>query len=128
MPKAVWTAREAMACAYCWAEFNNPENTGLGSPEAYWLSITEHARNNCRRVANRMMLLAVARGQALAMHPPGNWDAREHVALGEAMGIKAHWRVSRAINGVWAALKARRWPAAYGMRPAPPQAQEAGDE
>lgn len=105
MSDVEWTAREAMACAYCWSEFNAPEKTGVASPEAYWLSITERARNDCRRIANDMLLLAVARGQARAMMPPATWDTGKRVNLATAMNIRAPWRVSKAIHGVWNLLQ-----------------------
>lgn len=107
MSDVEWTAREAMACAYCWSEFNAPEKTGFSSPEAYWLHISEWARNDCRRIANDMLLLAVARGQARAMLPPDTWDADKMTTLANTIGIRAPWRISRAIRGVWDLLKAR---------------------
>jgi hypothetical protein len=39
-----WTTKEAMACAYCWAEFVHPERHMPGdAPETYWLRISERA-------------------------------------------------------------------------------------
>jgi hypothetical protein len=107
MNEITWTAREALACAYCWAEFNEPEKTGYGSPETYWLSITEAARNDCRRVANRRLLLAVARGEAVAMLPPPSFtpDAMGHFAT--KMGLTAMHRVRRNVESVWKVLRMR---------------------
>ena len=94
-----WTAREAMACAYCWAEFISPEGRG-DSPEAYWQSIAEGARNDCRRVANGLWLLAVARGDAVAVTSPHMFTAAERAAIGAEVGIKAPSRIWKIIMAV----------------------------
>ncbi len=96
----VWTAREAMACAYCWSEFNDQEKTGIASPEAYWLGITEAARNDCRRAANQKWLLAVARGQAVAITSPHMFTEDERAAIGAEVGIKAPSRIWKIILAV----------------------------
>lgn len=105
MKDVIWTAREALACAYCWAEFHQPEMNGFSSPEAYWCSISEAARNDCRRVANERMLLAVARGQAEPMAPPLSWsdDTWQHVAA--HMRLKTRHKVERYVHAVWLALR-----------------------
>jgi hypothetical protein len=95
-----WTAREALACAYCWAEFNSPEKTGIASPEAYWLSIHERAREECRRVANQRWLLAVARGNAFAVTSPHMFSEAERVAIGAEIGIKSPSRIWKIIDAV----------------------------
>jgi len=94
-----WTAREAMACAYCWAEFFTPEALGE-SPEAYWLSITEAARNDYRRVANNLWLLAVARGEAVAVTSPHMFTPDERAAIGAEVGVKAPSRIWKIIMAV----------------------------
>ena len=94
-----WTAREAMACAYCWAEFSTPENRGE-SPEAYWLHITEAARSDCRRIANGLSLLAVARGEAVAVTSPHTFTTDERAAIGAECGIKAPSRIWKIIMAV----------------------------
>lgn len=95
----VWTAREAFACAYCWSEFASPETRG-DSPEQYWMSITEKARSSCRRVANEKWLLAVARGQAMAITGADMFSAEERASLGASAGIKAEYRITRLISAV----------------------------
>ena len=95
----VWTAREAFACAYCWSEFANPETRG-DSPEGYWLAITEKARSSCRRVANEKWLLAVARGQAMAIAGAEMFTQEERAALGANVRIKADYRITRLIDAV----------------------------
>ena len=94
-----WTAREAFACAYCWSEFANPETRG-DSPEAYWLAITEKARNSCRRVANEKWLLAVARNQAVAISGAEMFSMDDRATIGANSGIKAEYRITRLINAV----------------------------
>jgi len=94
-----WTAREAFACAYCWAEFSAPEDRG-DSPEAYWLSITERARNECRQIANQKWLLAVARNQAVAVTSPHMFSETERAAIGAEVGIKSPSRIWKIIMAV----------------------------
>ena len=67
----VWTRAEAMACAYCWAEFPNPEDRP-DTPEQYWLRITERSRQECRKIVKDRYLLAVASRQAAPVFPPSN--------------------------------------------------------
>lgn len=95
-----WTAREAMACAYCWAEFANPEARG-DDPVTYWLGITEKARSECRTIANKRLLLAVARKQAVPLLPPDSLTNDDKAAIGAAMRLKAWWRVNRCIYAVY---------------------------
>jgi hypothetical protein len=100
MPDDVkWTAREAMACALCWAEFSAPETRG-DDPVAYWLSITERARNDCRRAANQKWLLTVARGQAVAVTSPHMFSEAERAAMAAEIGIKAPSRIWKIIMAV----------------------------
>ena len=99
-----WTAREAFACAYCWSEFANPETRG-DSPEQYWLSITERARNECRSVANDSLLLSVARGQAVAVPPVGSLREGQFAALVAALDMKAEHRVRKILDAVFRVFK-----------------------
>ncbi|WP_428491635.1 hypothetical protein [Rhodopila sp.] len=99
-----WTAREALACAYCWTEFANAEER-QDTPETYWLSITERARNDCRSIANKKLLLAVARGHAVAVPPVAGLQEGQFAALKEALGIKADNRVRKVLNAVVSTFK-----------------------
>jgi len=98
-----WTAREALACALCWAEFYHPEKR-TDSPEAYWLSVTERTRNDCRRIANQRLLLAVARGEAVPVLPSSAKTDAQIAAVGEGMQIKARHRIYRAVDAVYRAF------------------------
>lgn len=101
-----WTAREALACAYCWAEFASPEHRA-DSPEAYWASITEQARNRSRAAANELLLLAVARGEAVAMTAAPTSREGQFEALKDALGLKADRRVHSIWTAIFVALRAR---------------------
>ena len=98
-----WTAREAMACAYCWAEFYHPENRA-DSPEVYWLSVTERTRNDCRRLANQRLMLAVARGEAVPVLPSSAMTEAQIAAVGDGMRVKARHRIHRAVDAVYRAF------------------------
>ena len=109
MTDIVWTAKEALACAYCWTEFYDPEKSGFDSPEAYWVSITERARCDCRNAAHRLLLLAVARGECVAIMPPIAITDKDEAHLGEKMRLKASHRIRECYAAVWHvfAIKAR---------------------
>lgn len=100
MSEIVWTAREALACALCWAEFSSPENIGVASPEAYWLSMSSQARDLYRSEANKKWLLAVVRGQAVAITSPHMFSPAECAAIGADLGIKSPSRVRKIIAAV----------------------------
>jgi hypothetical protein len=102
-----WTAREALACAYCWSEFGSPEDRNE-TPEEYWSRISERARNDCRAVANELLLLSVVRKETVAMPPPRT--IREDVVLliGAKIGIKNRSRLTKILDGVYAGLRAAR--------------------
>jgi hypothetical protein len=100
MSEIVWTAREALACALCWAEFSSPENIGVASPEAYWLSLPSQARDLYRSEANKKWLLAVVRGQAVAVTSPHMFSEAERAAIGAEVGIKSPSRVRKIIAAV----------------------------
>ncbi len=101
MPDDVkWTAREAMACALCWVEFSSPEKTGFASPETYWLGLPEATRNLYRRSANKRLLLAVARGEAVPMLPPGSLTGDDETSLMQEMGLQQKWRANRLAAAV----------------------------
>lgn len=99
-----WTAREALACAYCWAEFAHPEGR-TDTPEQYWLSVTERARNECRSIANARLLLAVARGQAVAVLPPEGLRAGDLQRLTSALNMKMEHRVRAILAAVFNTFK-----------------------
>lgn len=104
-----WTAREAIACAYCWSEFKAPDLAFPGGcPEQYWRHISERARNECRAIANKRLLLAVARGQALAIPPEGYLSNDSIRLIGANIGIARTWRVRQIIGGLWRALAAAK--------------------
>lgn len=102
--RSEWTAREALACAYCWVEFSTPEDRP-DSPEQYWLGITEKARNECRAIANERLLLAVARGQAVPVLPSAGLAEGQFAKVKAALGIKSDYRVRAIIDVVRSALK-----------------------
>jgi len=106
-----YTAGEAFAIAYCWAEFSEPENTAHESPEAYWASITEAARNECRKVANRLLLLAVARGQAVALATEHLSDDQFISDVAAELQMRGRDWVRTMIAGVHkvARVKSRYW-------------------
>lgn len=103
-PRPGWTAREALACAYCWAEFHNPEDRS-DTPETYWLRITERARNECRAIANDRLLLAVARGQAVAVPPTASLRAGQFEALKAALSLKMDHRVRQILDAIVGVLR-----------------------
>lgn len=99
-PDVVWTAREAFACALCWAEFSCPEERD-DTPEQYWLSITPRARADCRHWANKFLLLAVARGHAVAILPPGEWLDSDRSLFGSKVGITTRRRIYQIVKAFW---------------------------
>jgi hypothetical protein len=108
-PDVTWTAREALACAQCWAEFYDPEKTGWASPETYWLGLPEKTRNIYRSAANKHLMLAIVRGQAVALLPSANLRDAEIAALGQEIGMRQQWRIRRVVDGLYRIL-ARREP------------------
>lgn len=78
-----WTPHEALACALCWAGFASPEEYMKDdTPQEYWIRVPPKTRDVYRRRANARMLLAVARGQAVAI-------LAESSKEGEAMKAQA---------------------------------------
>ena len=61
---------------------------------------TEKARNGCRRVADEKWLLAVARGQAMAIAGAEMFTQEERAALGANVRIKADYRITRLLDAV----------------------------
>jgi len=100
MSEIVWTAREALACALCWAEFSSPERTGVSSPETCWLGLPAKTRDTYRREANQKLLLAVARGDAVAITSPHMFTPAECAAIGADLGIKSPARTWKIIAAV----------------------------
>lgn len=100
----LWTAREAFACAYCWSEFSQPE-TLSDTPESYWLKTDERARNECRAIANNLMLLSVARGQGVVLPQPGNVPACEFAMVRDDLGLKREARVREILAAVYRAFR-----------------------
>ena len=95
-----WTAREAFACALCWSEFQAPE-TRADTPETYWLSITERARNSIRQAANEKMLLAIARRDAVAVPHCNAVTGKVFTTLKDELGLKVDYRVRQVLSAVW---------------------------
>jgi hypothetical protein len=112
-----WTAREALACAQCWAEFYEPEKTGFASPETYWLSLPPKTRDIYRRAANKNLLLAVVRGQAVALLPSASLRDADVAELGEAISVRQQWRIRRLVDAVYRIV---------ARRDAPPEGLTAG--
>jgi hypothetical protein len=103
----IWTPREALACAYCWTEFAAPEGRD-DTPETYWLSISARARMDCRRIANELLLLSVARNEAVAMPPPMAIRPDVVDLIGAKIGVKASHRMKVILAGVWSGLRSTR--------------------
>ena len=103
----VWTAREAMACAYCWSEFKSPEKGGWGTPEAYWLGITPRARASHRTAADRLLLLAVARGSAVPMAEPEALTMDEFADIGVRLAVERPSRIRKIVQVVRAVYAKR---------------------
>lgn len=103
-PTTTWTAREAFACAYCWSEFSQPETLG-DTPESYWLGTSERARNECRAIANNLMLLSVARGQGVVLPQPGHVPACEFAMVRDDLGLKREARVREILTAVYRAFR-----------------------
>ena len=99
MPNEIkWTRGEAIACAYCWVEFSDPQERS-DTPEQYWLSIDERARQACRKIVKDRYLLAVAFRQAAPVFPPSNLTQAEMDVVQKALGLK---RPRRAWDIIWA--------------------------
>ncbi len=96
-----WTRAEAMACAYCWAEFSEPEKIRSDTPEQYWLSISERARQECRKIVKDRYLLAIAFRQAAPVLPLANLTEEQTLAVQEALSLKARYRVRNIIQAVY---------------------------
>lgn len=94
-----WTKAEALACAFCWAEFSKPEDRP-DTPEQYWLRITERSRQECRKIVKDRYLLAVAFRQAAPVFPPINLTEKQMEAAREALGLKARHRVYQTIQAI----------------------------
>jgi hypothetical protein len=95
----VWTAREAMACAYCWSEFQNPENQRT-SPETYWLEISERSREECRAAVDYRLLLEVAHGKAAVLPDPDTLSNDQYHAIKTALGLTLDNRVRAILRSV----------------------------
>lgn len=102
-PKIVWTAKETMACALCWAGFDKPWHR-TDTPEQYWVSITEQSRNHFRTEAKRRLLLAVARGGAVPVMQHTNLREGQFEAIGAAIGLTKRHRIIQIIHGIRRAL------------------------
>lgn len=103
-----WTAKEAMAMAYCWSEFSVPEYSMVGmDPLTYWRGIDERARNECRTLANELLLVALAKGQAVAVLPPEGLREGELDRLKIALGMTKEHRVRQILMAVWSVFDRR---------------------
>lgn len=94
-----WTAREAFACALCWSGFHGAEERS-DTPEQYWLGITEKARNDYRRIAGERLVVATARGEAIALLPWRGLPPSQQEAVRAAVGLKSMHRVSKVFDAV----------------------------
>jgi len=95
-----WTRAEAMACAYCWAEFSKLEKQP-GSPETYWQECSERTRQECRKIVRDRHLLAVAFRQAAPVFPASDDRSRAKAdEIGAALGLKAGYRIYAVIQAV----------------------------
>lgn len=103
-----WTKSEALACAYCWAEFSQPE-TRSDTPEQYWLHMTERSRQECRKIVKDRYLLAVAFRQAAPLFPPGNLSEKQMAAIQGALGLKARHRVWQILQAVHRVFLPAEW-------------------
>ncbi|HEX3863556.1 MAG TPA: hypothetical protein VHY35_17875 [Stellaceae bacterium] len=109
---APWTAKEALACAICWAGFIKSENR-QDTPEQYWLGLSEQARNSYRRTVREEGLLALVRGQAIVLPHATNFTEAQWTAFGAEVGLKQRWRMTQIVNALHGALfKERRRAAA----------------
>ena len=77
------------------------------SPETYWLSITEKARNECRAVANELLLLAVARKQAVAVTPAASLSGIQLDRLAAALQLTKLHRVKAILDAVFYTFKTK---------------------
>lgn len=102
-----WTARETFACALCWSGFARPP-LGAYTPETYWADLPDLARNQYRAQANALLLLAVARGDAVALTGPSGMEERTKGAYRAALGLKQDhrlWQVLQAVYNVTRELR-----------------------
>jgi hypothetical protein len=107
-PTIRWTRAEALACAYCWAEFPSPE-VRPDSPEQYWRSISERSRQECRKIVKDRYLLAVAFRQAAPVFPPSNLTDVQLESVREALGLKARHRVWMILQAVHRVFLPHEW-------------------
>lgn len=108
MTEIRWTRTEAMACAYCWAEWPHPE-TRTDTPEQYWLSVSERTRQECRRIVKSRRLVAVAMRQAASLPPPANLTTPNLAELATALGLKTDSRVRRILRVLYDHFLPRPW-------------------
>lgn len=113
--RTAWTAEEAMACALCWAEFRHPEERE-DTPERYWLSITEQAREKIRNITATQNVLRVACGQAVAVPDPTfiSVDQLKLFARGGRISSLSYKRLREIIVALRAALRAPSEDYAHG--------------
>jgi len=107
MTAITWSAREALACAYCWSGFINPEKR-TDTPEQYWLSLSERVRQAYRDDVERASLLDVSHGSAMALHPAAALTDEFHRNFGDRIGVKAANRVTKILKELFYALKESR--------------------
>lgn len=105
-----WTARETFACSLCWSGFAKPP-LGAHTPETYWLDLPDLARNQYRAQANALLLLAVARGDAVALVGPSGMEERTKGAYRTALGLKQDHRLWQVLQSVYNVTKQLRGPA-----------------
>ncbi len=103
-----WTRAEALACAYCWAEFSKPEDRP-DTPEQYWLACSERARQECRKIVKDRYLLAVAMRQAAPLFPPSSLTDEQMQAVQDAIGLKARHRMWQILQGVYRTFLPADW-------------------
>jgi len=99
-----WTAREALACAYCWAAFACPQDRE-DTPEGYWLSISEQARNWYRDGVDKLFLLSVIQREAVAVPPVHSLGTPKIKELATALNMKAEHRVRKILTAVLMTFK-----------------------
>ena len=104
-----WTAQESLACALCWAGFSAPDECMKDqTPQEYWLLLPDRTRNTYRHEAKVRMLLAIARGQAVAVTPASSWTKYYLDIVGRKAGLKVSHRIWKIVNIVYYT--------AYGIR------------
>lgn len=107
-PDVAWSAREAFACALCWSGFLLAEQHRTDTPEHYWLSIDPRARADYRRAANEMLLLNIARREAVAILPPSGWGDDHLDLVGKYARLTARHRLWQIVSAVYDAAKTIR--------------------